>query len=189
MSLPDWLQDDAEQVAPRLLGCKLHVIRGGEELSGIIVETEAYDQTDAASHTYRGQTPRNSSMFGPAGRLYVYFTYGMHFCCNVVAGKDGFGSGVLIRAIEPVAGLEYMKRRRGGRSGHELTNGPGKTCQALGINREDNGHDLSRPPILLEASQPLENSQIVRTTRIGISNDKHRPWRFYIKDNPYVSRP
>lgn len=177
----------AEVVAPRLLGCRLVRQIGDQQLAGLIVETEAYDQADAASHSYKGRTPRTDVMFGPAGHLYVYFTYGMHYCCNVVTGGEGHGSAVLIRAIEPLAGETLMSCNRPGRQGLDLTNGPAKLCQALAIDKTMNGHDLCQPPLLLELNKPLPSSTIVRTTRIGISQAKDVPWRFYIKDNAYVS--
>jgi DNA-3-methyladenine glycosylase len=155
---------------------------------GRIVETEAYDQSDAASHSYKGRTPRVDVMFGPPGHLYVYFTYGMHYCGNIVTGSEGHGSGVLIRAIEPLQGLEIMEQNRGGKNGIELTNGPAKFCQAYRIDRSWNGHDLTKKPLVLDLLPPLPQETIVQTTRIGITQAKDVPWRFYIKDNPYVSK-
>jgi DNA-3-methyladenine glycosylase len=182
------LLGEPEAVAQRLLGCRLVRTLDGQTLSGRIVETEAYKQTDAASHSYRGKTPRTDVMFGPAGHLYVYFTYGMHYCCNVVVGPDGYGAAVLIRAIEPLSGEKHMLRRRHDRGGHQLTNGPAKVCQALGIDKSCNGHDLAQTPFRLEMVPALAPSQIKQTTRIGITKAIDEPWRFYIKDNPYVSK-
>lgn len=184
--LPD-LREDAKRVAKALLGCYLVREVDGRELVGKIVETEAYHQSDAASHSYRGQTPRTRVMFGPPGYAYVYFTYGMHYCMNVVTGPPGEGSAVLIRAIEPVSGLRQMRERRGGRPDHELTNGPAKLCYALDINKSLNEHDLSKKPLQLRAGEPVPVNKIVQTTRIGISEAKEKPWRFYIKDSPFVS--
>lgn len=175
------------EVAKRLLGCELERILGGKLLRVRIVETEAYDQTDAASHSFNGQTQRTDVMFGPAGHLYVYFTYGMHYCCNVVVGPEGYGAAVLIRAVEPLEGLETMEKYRG-RGGTELTNGPAKLCQALGIDKKMNGHDLAEAPFRLTMQDELPKERIATTTRIGISKAKHEPWRFYEKDNAYVSR-
>lgn len=182
------LEGSADIVAPRLLGCYLVRKLDGRRLSGKIVETEAYTQEDAASHSYRGETARTRVMFGPAGFLYVYFTYGMHYCANVVAGPPGRGAAVLLRAIEPVEGEEVMSMRRGGLNGKQLTNGPAKLCYALGIDRSLYGHDLHEPPLKLVIKPPLEVQQIVQTTRVGITRDTDRPWRFYIKGNEYVSK-
>lgn len=170
----------AELAAPRLLGCRLvRTLEDGQLIYGRIVETEAYSQEDVASHSYRGETPRTKVMFGPAAHLYVYFTYGMHYCCNVVTGKAGHGSAVLIRALEPLAGM----------SAETTTNGPAKLCKALGIDKSLNGHDLHRAPLRLELEPPVVQTEIVQTTRIGISRGQDVPWRFYIRGNPYVSRP
>jgi DNA-3-methyladenine glycosylase len=205
----DWieLERPAWEVAPRLLGCLLVRELNGHRLVGRIVETEAYDQTDAASHSYRGRTPRTDVMFGPAGHLYVYFTYGMHYCMNVVCGPERQGAAVLIRAIEPLEGGEWMLQNRAAKldkngqpskmstistartlSGVALTNGPAKTCQAFGIDRPWNGHDLRATPFQLQLQPPLPANQIVQTTRIGIRQAADVPWRFYIRGNPYVSR-
>lgn len=181
------LNDPASQVAPRLLGCVLERTIDGKVLQARIVETEAYDQTDAASHSYKPMTARTEVMFGEAGYLYVYFTYGMHYCCNVVVGPKGHGSAVLIRAVEPLVGEDAMKINRHGRDGHNLTNGPAKVCQALGIDKNLNGHNLRQAPLRLVINEPLGSREIVRTTRIGITKAKHMPWRFYVKASPFVS--
>lgn len=180
------LNDSPVKMAPRLLGSFLVRETSQGKIVGRIVETEAYHQTDAASHSYRGQTPRNSVMFGPAGFAYVYFTYGMHYCCNIVTGTEGEGSGVLIRALEPLEGLDSMIKNRG--RSDELTNGPAKLCQVLGIDKRLNGHDLSKAPLRLILQDPLDMADIVQTTRIGINREQHQPWRFYIRDNPFVSK-
>lgn len=175
-----------------MLGCVLERELEGRTLRARIVETEAYDQTDVASHSYRGRTPRTEVMFGRPGHLYVYLTYGMHYCCNIVTGPDGHGAAVLIRAVEPLTGQTEMEKLRGGRAGHDLTNGPAKFCQAFGIDRRLNGHDLSRPPLRLvvpEGFPAYATDRIVRTTRIGISRGQDLPWRFYVRGNPYVSKP
>lgn len=176
-----FLDDPAEQVAPRLLGCILERKVDGHVLRGRITEVEAYDQSDAASHSHRGRTPRTDVMFGPAGYLYVYFTYGMHYCCNVVVGPVGFGAAVLIRAIEPLKGEDIMIKNRGGRAGIDLTNGPAKVCQALAINRDLNGHDLHNSPLRLIPGERLMDEQIGISRRIGISKALDTMWRFYIK--------
>lgn len=183
----DWLKVSAEEAARRLLGCQLISEIDGRFVRVKIVEVEAYDELDEASHTFRGRTKRNDAMFKAAGHLYVYFTYGMHYCCNVVCGDEGFGSGVLVRAVEPIEGVEVMEERRG-RAGLELSNGPGKACQALGIDTSWSGHDLSRAPIRLLKQPQLSDDQIVSGVRIGISKAVHELRRYYIADNPYVSK-
>jgi len=184
-----FLTGDAVNVAPRLLGCILvRELEDGTRMSGRIVETEAYHQSDAASHSYKGKTPRTEIMFGPSGMAYVYFTYGMHYCVNVVTGPAGEGSAVLIRAIEPVDGINSMRANRGGLETGQLTNGPAKLCQALHIDKQFNGHDLHKLPLQLHIQPPISANSIVTTTRIGITKDAHRPWRFYESDNPFVSK-
>jgi len=182
------LETPADVAARRLLGCILERQLDGVTVRCRIVETEAYDQTDAASHSYKGRTSRTDVMFGPAGRLYVYFTYGMHYCCNVVVGSKGEGAAVLVRAVEPLGDEDVLERRRSGKTGKGLTNGPAKTCQALGIDRSMNGHDLGKSPLRLILSEPLSDNEIITTTRIGIKQAMDVPWRFYIKGNRYVSR-
>ena len=183
----DFLDAPASEVAPRLLGCVLQRRLDGQMLAVKIVETEAYDQTDVASHSYKGKTQRTEVMFGEYGHLYVYFTYGMHYCGNIVTGRKGRGAGVLIRAVEPLEGIVVIERRRG-KSGIETTNGPAKLCQALAIDMGLSGHDLRNEPLCLVPQPALLSTEIVKTTRIGISQGKDVPWRFYIKDNPFVSR-
>ena len=178
----------AWDVAPRLLGSYLVREVHGRKLAGKIVETEAYDQADAASHSYRGRTPRTEVMFGPAGHLYVYLSYGMHYCCNVVTGQEGHGSAVLIRAIEPLEGVDVMRLLRHGARDRQLTNGPGKVCQALGIDKQLNGHDLRQEPLVLVLKDQLSPDQIVQTARVGITKAKDEPWRFYVKGSPFVSK-
>lgn len=183
------LTQGADHAAVRLLGCLL--VRDwpdGTHSAVRIVETEAYDQNDPASHTYHGRSERNRAMFGPAGHAYVYFTYGMHYCVNVTAGADGFGCGVLIRAGEPVEGIEHMTQLRGGRTGAQLTNGPAKLCQALAIDTSLYGHDLRTPPLRLIWASLREDERIACTPRIGISKAADRPRRLIIMGNPYVSK-
>jgi DNA-3-methyladenine glycosylase len=186
-SLQAILATDAATAAKRLLGCVLEREIDGQVLRAKIVETEAYDQSDPASHSFAAMTNRTATMFGPAGHSYVYFTYGMHFCCNIVTGTNGFGGGVLLRAVEPLGNEALFAARRGGKSGVQLTNGPGKLCQALGIDRTLDGHDLEKLPLRLIMQPALESSQIVATTRVGITKATDTLWRFYIKDSPYVS--
>ncbi len=169
-----FLDKPASEAAPLLLGCIMERQVEGYTLRGRIVETEAYDQTDVASHSYKGMTPRTEVMFGKPEHLYVYFTYGMHYCCNIVAGSEGYGAAVLIRAVEPLEGEAWMTKLRRGRRGLDLTNGPAKFCQAFAINRELNGHDLSRQPLILLPGEDGLPFETVQTTRIGISRGKRR---------------
>ncbi len=186
--LKDILDIPVERAARRLLGCTLERTIDGQKVRVKIVETEAYDQTDAASHSYKGRTPRTDIMFGPAGHLYVYFTYGMHHCCNVVTGREGDGAAVLIRAVEPLDESGLLEKRRGGRHGIELTNGPAKLCQALDITKGMNGHNLEKTPLRLVVMPELAKDEIVIAKRIGIRNAVDELRRFYIKGNEYVSK-
>ena len=185
--LSDFLQKPAFEVAPLLLGCILEREINGKVMQVRIVETEAYDETDAASHSYKGKTPRTDIMFGEPGYLYVYFTYGMHYCCNVVTGKKGEGAAVLIRAVEPIEGEQYMQELREV-DGVQLSNGPAKLCKALGIDKQLNGHDLSESPLKLIIQKPIDSQFITQTKRVGISQAKDVLWRFYISQNSYVSK-
>jgi DNA-3-methyladenine glycosylase len=180
------LQAPVAEVARRLIGCYFEREIDERKVTLRIIETEAYDQTDAASHSYKGRTERTDVMFGSAGQLYVYFTYGMHYCCNIVVGEPGYGAAVLIRALEPLDNLELLEKRRG-KAGREVTNGPAKLCQALSIDKRMNGHDLRKPPLKLIVKSPVSDADIITSSRIGISQAKDIPWRFYLKDNPYVS--
>jgi len=184
------LDNHAEQVAPLLLGCELvRTFDDGRTVRVKIVETEAYHQNDAASHSYRGRTPRTEVMFGASGYAYVYFTYGMYYCFNIVTGVEGEGSAVLVRAVEPLDGAGILEENRAGKHGVDLTNGPAKLCQALAVDKSLLSHNLRKSPLQLYIRSPLPASDIVATTRIGISRDVDRLWRFYIRDNPYVSKP
>ncbi len=185
---PDFLTQPVDDVARQLLGCELERMISNATLRVRIVEVEAYDQDDEASHAYGGQTKRNATMFGEAGHLYVYFTYGMHYCCNIVTGKAGVGSGVLIRAAEPVRGIEIMRQRRGMKVDQDLTNGPAKLCQSLAIDRRLNGHDLHLSPLQLLAGQLRVDEKITSSARIGISKAKERQRRYYIANNRFVSK-
>lgn len=190
--IEDLEQLSAVEAAPRLLGAVLERrLENGDILSGRIVETESYHQDDPASHSYRGQTARNSVMFGLAGRAYVYFTYGMHYCLNVVTGQPGRAEAVLIRALEPLDGIATMKQNRhfqGPALETNLTSGPAKLTQALAIDTSFNGHDLRTSPLRLLAGQNILESDIVRTTRIGISRAQDALERFYIRGNVHVSK-
>jgi len=186
---------DLLQVAKDLLG-KILVKKNGKEITaGKIVEVEAYDgSTDEAAHSYRGPTPRNKIMFEVGGYLYVYFTYGNHFCCNVVTGKKGKGTAVLIRAVEPVSGQDKMIINRfggkkiSGKDLYNLTSGPGKVCKAFGINTSDSGTDLTGNKIFLLNGTVIKKSSIGVSRRIGITKSTELPWRFFIKDSPFISR-
>lgn len=204
---PDFLENPSDVAAPLLLGCTLTrtITLNGEKhkLVARIVETEAYDQDDPASHAFGGPSERNAAMFGPAGHLYVYVSYGMHHCCNVVCGPEGFGSGCLVRAVEPLESVEVMRElREAGRAGKEqaerarkhplklrdLTNGPGKVCAALGIDKELYGHDLTVEPLVLEFAPLLPGETIGSSPRVGISKNIDAPKRFFIEGNEFVSR-
>ncbi len=204
---PDFLENPSNVAAPLLLGCTLTrtITLNGEKhkLVARIVETEAYDQDDPASHAFGGPSERNAAMFGPAGHLYVYVSYGMHHCCNVVCGPEGFGSGCLVRAVEPLEGVEVMRElREAGRAGKEqaerarkhplklrdLTNGPGKVCAALGIDKELYGHELTVEPLVLEFAPLLPRETIGRSPRVGISKNIDAQKRFFIEGNEFVSR-
>ncbi len=190
MPISEILKLDSLSAAPRLLGCSLRRQLPQGEISLRIVETEAYHQSDPASHSYRGITPRTAPMYESGGRLYVYFTYGKHYCLNIVVGRKGVGEAVLIRAAEPLVGIEIMQANRGISDIKNLTNGPGKLAQALGIHDTHlSGKILNKSSILLEGPEvPVKQSDIVASPRIGITAGTELPWRFYIKGNPYVSR-
>ncbi|MDN2704661.1 DNA-3-methyladenine glycosylase [Janthinobacterium sp. SUN100] len=175
--------DDSSSVARQLIGVTVLV----DGVGGRIVETEAYDRLDPASHTYGGMTPRNAAMFGPPGHAYVYRSYGIHWCLNFVCREAGHGAGVLIRAIEPVEGLDAMRERRGVEGERLLCSGPGKVCQALGVSHLHNRLALDAPPFLLLAR---ESDVTVQTgPRIGISKAMDTPWRFVLAGSPYLSKP
>lgn len=187
-SFPDFLEEKAEIVAKKLLGCYLERTINKKKILVRIVETEAYDEQDEASHAYLGKTKRNEVMFGESGRLYVYFTYGMHYCCNIVCGKKGYGAGALIRAVEPVSRIEILEKNRKGIKGKNLTNGPAKITQALQIDFTFRGHNLRKSPLRLINGKLNKNEKVVSTTRIGISKAKDKLRRFYIQDNIFVSK-
>ena len=212
---PDFLENPSDVAAPLLLGCTLTrtITLNGEKhkLVARIVETEAYDQDDPASHAFGGPSERNAAMFGPAGHLYVYVSYGMHHCCNVVCGPEGFGSGCLVRAVEPLESVEVMRElREAGRAGkahtghagkeqaerarkhplklRDLTNGPGKVCAALDIDKELYGHGLTVEPLVLDFAPLLPGEIIGSSPRVGISKNIDAPKRFFIEGNEFVSR-
>ncbi len=161
-------------------------------LTGKIVEVEAYlGEHDPASHAYRGRTLRNDVMFWKGGHLYVYFTYGMHFCANVVTEKEGIARAVLLRALEPLQGKDLMAGKRGFKLSEgtlvRISNGPAKLCQAFGIGRKQNGTDLTGSEIFITEGENIPSEKISRTPRIGITNGRDKKWRFYIKGNRFVS--
>jgi len=165
----------APVVAPQLL----HKVLVVGACAGRIVEVEAYTADDPASHTFRGRTPRNATMFGPPGVLYVYFTYGMHHCANIVTGDPDDGQAVLLRAVEPLQGIDVMRGRRGGRPYRQLCDGPGKLCQAFGLDRSDDGTDLCAHPTAMVVDDGTPPPACpVTTGRIGIRNGTDRLWRW-----------
>lgn len=174
---------DSPVVARRLIGMRLLV--GG--VGGIIVETEAYDREDPASHSFSGPTPRNAVMFGPPGRAYVYLSYGIHWCLNFVCREAGHGAGVLIRALQPTAGLALMMQRRRQQDPRLLCAGPGRLGQALGITHAMNGRRIDRAPFSLTAAAAA--GAVVCGPRIGISKAVELHWRFGLAGSRYVSRP
>ncbi len=174
-----WFADDAVTLAPKLLG---KIIRKGS-CEGIIVETEAYT-TDTASHAHH-PTPRSAPMRDTYGHWYVYFTYGMHHCVNITTNKSSAGA-VLIRAIEPTHGIAHMKRRRGVSDINKLANGPAKLCKAFGISKKENRTAVSGDFAVYDAHD-LPMKEIGISGRVGIKNGTELPWRFYIRDNPFVS--
>ncbi len=171
------------EVARGLIGMTLLV----DGVGGVIVETEAYDKEEPASHTFIGRTPRNQVMFGPPGHAYVYLSYGMHWCLNFVCREAGHGAGVLIRALQPTAGIALMIKRRGQQDPRILCAGPGRLGQALGINPALNGARLNVPPFRLKAGDA--SASVVCGPRIGISKAVDLPWRFGLAGSRYVSRP
>ena len=188
-------QRELLKVARDLLGKILVKIERGKTLAGKIVELEAYHgDYDQAAHSYGGMTNRNKIMFEKGGYFYVYFTYGAHHCCNVVTGKKGQGTAVLIRAVEPVSGIDWMIKNRFGRKLknekeiYNLTSGPGKVCKAFGIDRSHSGIDLTGKEIFILDNKKIPEDETGISTRIGITRSTDLPWRFFIKNNPYLSR-
>jgi DNA-3-methyladenine glycosylase len=178
----EFLARSVHEVAPDLIGCILLV----DGIGGPIVEVEAYDHEDPASHGFRGETERNRSMFGPPGQTYVYRSYGVHWCLNLVCEDEGVAAAVLVRALEPAQGIEEMCARRGLDDLRLLCSGPGRLCQALGVTREHDGLPLDRPPFELHArgAEP----EILTGPRIGITRAAEHPWRYGLAGSPYLSR-
>jgi DNA-3-methyladenine glycosylase len=177
-------------VARALLGQRLVSMVDGERCVARIVEVEAYlGPRDPASHSYRWhRSPRNDTMYGPPGRLYVYFTYGMHWCANVVTERDGYPAAVLLRAAEPLEGLDVMRRRRVGRPDAELLAGPARLAQALGITGDLDGHRLGRAPLWIAAGEPVPSARCECTVRVGVTLGAERRLRWYERGNPHVSK-
>jgi DNA-3-methyladenine glycosylase len=171
------------QVAPDLIGATLLV----DGVGGIIVELEAYHHTEPAAHSFNGPTPRNLLMFGPPGFVYVYRSYGIHWCVNFVCEKTGSAAAVLIRALQPTHGIPAMRRRRGLHDERSLCSGPGKLCEALGITHAHNGLPLDTPPFALYARSG--EVDVVTGLRIGITKAVELPWRYGLKDSKFVSKP
>jgi len=180
---PDFFARSVHKVAPELIGATLLV----DGVGGRIVEVEAYHHTDPAAHSYGGQTERNAVMFGPPGRIYVYRSYGIHWCMNFVCEPEGSASAVLLRAIEPVEGLARMRRRRGLQDERLLCAGPGRVCQALGVNHGQNGLRIDRPPFALYAR--TETPDVAVGIRIGITKAAELPWRYGKAGSRFLSKP
>jgi len=181
---------DTLTVARELLAKHLVRCVGDAELVGMIVEVEAYrGSDDPASHAYKGVTPRNRLMFGEGGFAYVYFTYGKHHCLNVTTEKQGVAGAVLIRAIEPINGMETMQKNRGTKRVHDLTNGPGKLTEAIDITKQQNGLDLTKgEELFIRKTQVEKDFETVSAQRAGIRVGVEKLWRFYVKNNSFVSR-
>ena len=178
----DFFDRDVNEVARELVGATLLV----DGVGGTIVEVEAYDHDDPAAHGFRGRTERNAAMFGPAGHAYVYRSYGVHWCLNLVCGAEGVPAAVLLRALRPTAGLEVMRRRRGVEEERLLASGPGRLCQALAVTREHDGLPLDAPPFeLLAAAQPVD---VAVAPRIGITRAADLPWRYVLRGSRFLSR-
>jgi DNA-3-methyladenine glycosylase len=172
-------------VARDLVGCGLFY----DGCGGTIVETESYERDDPACHAYVGLTPRTETLFGPPGRAYVYLSYGIHSLLNAVAEPEGAAAAVLIRALQPTAGLEAMRERRGRRPDADLCSGPGKLTEALGIDLDANGADLGADPFELRARPPGWRGEILTGPRVGITKAVERPWRYCLAGSPFVSKP
>jgi DNA-3-methyladenine glycosylase len=179
----DFFARSVHEVAPDLIGATLLV----DGVGGTIVEVEAYDHEDPAAHGYRGLTARNASMFGPPGHAYVYRSYGIHWCLNLVCEEEGTASAVLLRALEPTQGLDVMRARRRLDDERLLCAGPGRLCQALAVSREHDGLPLDEPPFRLEAS--ARYVKVASGPRIGITRAADRLWRYAAAGSPYLSRP
>jgi DNA-3-methyladenine glycosylase len=182
----DFFDRSVHEVAHELIGCELRV----GETAGVIVETEAYEESDPACHAYIGRTARNEVLFGPPGHAYVYLSYGIHSLLNFVTEPSGSASAVLIRALEPTDGIELMRERRGQEKVEQLCSGPGKLSEALGVDLSLNGADLFRPPFeLSDRDRAWPETEITASPRIGITKAAELPWRYCVKGSRFVSRP
>jgi DNA-3-methyladenine glycosylase len=180
---------DTLEVTRDLLGSVLVHDTPEGRAAGRIVEVEAYvGEEDAACHAAAGLTPRTDPLYGPPGRAYVYFIYGMHWCFNAVTRPAGLPSAVLVRAVEPVEGVELMRRRRAGRDGYLLTNGPGKVAQALAIGPAQNRADLTHGPLTIRRGELVSDREVEWAPRVGIRVAADLPYRAFVRGNPYVSR-
>ena len=179
---PEFFARSVHEVAPELIGCTLLV----DGIGGPIVEVEAYDHEDPASHGFRGETARNRSMFGPPGHAYVYRSYGIHWCLNLVCEEKDVAAAVLLRALEPTEGIAQMRERRGLEDVRLLCAGPGRLCQALGVTGADDGARLDRPPFRLAPRRT--DVEIVAGPRVGITRAAEAPWRYGLAGSSFLSR-
>jgi DNA-3-methyladenine glycosylase len=179
----DFFARSVHEVAPELIGVTLLV----DGVGGTIVEAEAYDHEDPAAHGYRGRTARNASMFGPPGHAYVYRSYGIHWCLNLVCEQEGSASAVLLRALEPTHGLEQMRARGRPEDPRLMCSGPGRLCQALAVTREHDGSPLDEDPFALYAR--ARRPHLVSGPRVGITRAAERPWRYALAGSRFLSRP
>jgi DNA-3-methyladenine glycosylase len=186
----EFYQQDTITIAQKLLGTYLVNDSLDGKTVGKIVETEAYVSNDPANHAFKGQSVRNTAMFRLPGHVYIYLIYGKYYCFNVVTEQEGVGEAVLIRALEPTEGINLMQIRRKTDEIRKLCSGPGKLVQAMAIPKYLNGNPLSKPPLYIEdrADQQISELDIVTTTRVGISKGADAPLRFYLKDNPFISK-
>ncbi len=181
----DFFNRSVHLVARELIGCRLFF----DGVGGTIVETESYERDDPACHAYVGLTDRTEVLFGPPGRAYVYLSYGIHNLLNFVSEPEGEAAAALIRALEPTAGIERMRERRGLSAERDLCSGPGKLTEALGIGLAENGADLAVDPFLLLPPDPGWEGEVITGPRIGITKAVERPWRFAAAGSPFMSKP
>ncbi|MFA5889417.1 MAG: DNA-3-methyladenine glycosylase [Actinomycetota bacterium] len=186
----EFFERSALEVARDVIGCLLVHDTDEGRVVGVVIEAEAYSQEDPASHAFRGRTPRNAPMFEAPGRAYVYFTYGMHYCFNAVTDPEGRAGAVLLRAVEPIEGIDLMRARRAGVRDRDLARGPARLTQAFAIGREQNRADLIASPLFMCPGERLSNRAVEATPRIGLGRlQDGRPWRFAVRGSPWVSGP